>query len=981
MFLSMLLYPVVMTSGLANSGSEKFLIQRTPYGGWAMRDGLPAFVYTADQSAMPSAAEPPNAAFGQQQHYDSTARGNREHSSMIGNDRITLVGSNYGSWRIRQDEGGPKWLTDSDVDDDSSWRFGGGISYVFDGETAQQLATTAFTPGAPTEREWGVGYGSTRSGGVQREARGDAVSVVHTVAVLPGDSPTVHIEVTLTNHEADPRNVTLAEVWNTGMVHMVTGHGWGGWSRWNSTWNSSLFSNSTARRLFDRRAFVASHYNSSFQRFANASGVGAVQRRNFTGFTDEERLFYAQTSALPKRPALVHGSNHREASLWDTEPPAVFLTAVQGLDDGGFTPTADNTKFVNNARSFYGHGGGKRTSRRVSPSGLQNSKWDAIVTEGESGLIAVVQTPIPPHGQVTLTFMTGYVPQGASLDHIVREATLSRRHSSTSSGDSSGNGPASLAASARAAWEPWLVKTSVASEPWVSRELLWHSFILQATPTVDTYFNESMIDQGTAYRYNAGFQGAIRDPLQHALPLIHSRPDLVRSILRYSLKEQMQHVTQAPGSRLNPVEFPDSVIGSGVIRPSTPRPDDFELYLLHLAVEYVSATKDRHFLSETVNYYDGDDDGHSVLHGLCVAANFTMDVVGVGPHGLLRLLSSDWDDGFKPPPNAEPVAESVLTSALAAYVLPRFGALLRSLPQQSGTLLRAAQRAEAFGESLRVTLWQEAWNGRWLRRAWLGPNVKWVGTKPEEAPENGTQVTLYSAQVGWALLADVFRDQPTAEATQVAELLAQCRNQSGPNHWPLGFGYRCNNSADPRPGSGAWPAVNHVTLMGLASRNYTAAAWSEFTRNSLDFQSKTFPEHWLGQWTMADTVDGAGSWNHSGMPGNWTWSFPALCTHAHAWPLVSFGWLAGLHFTPSGLDVAPRIPPSLGAYTFHSALASIQYDGHVQFTGRYSPALVSTLALEDLEVRFDFSYVAQKWSVQRTEIVAGCIEFAVLIGG
>ena len=34
---------------------------------------------------------------------------------MLGNDRIVMVGSNYGSWRMRQDEGGPKWLTDSDV--------------------------------------------------------------------------------------------------------------------------------------------------------------------------------------------------------------------------------------------------------------------------------------------------------------------------------------------------------------------------------------------------------------------------------------------------------------------------------------------------------------------------------------------------------------------------------------------------------------------------------------------------------------------------------------------------------------------------------------------------------------------------------------------------------------------------------------------------------------------------------------------------
>ena len=37
---------------------------------------------------------------------------------MVGNDRVTLIGSNYASWRLRQDEGGPKWLLgDADVDD------------------------------------------------------------------------------------------------------------------------------------------------------------------------------------------------------------------------------------------------------------------------------------------------------------------------------------------------------------------------------------------------------------------------------------------------------------------------------------------------------------------------------------------------------------------------------------------------------------------------------------------------------------------------------------------------------------------------------------------------------------------------------------------------------------------------------------------------------------------------------------------------
>ena len=37
--------------------------------------------------------------------------------------------------------------------------------------------------------------------------------------------------------------------------------------------------------------------------------------------------------------------------------------------------------------------------------------------------------------------------------------------------------------------------------------MLWHSFYLAASPTFDSYFGEHILDQGTAYRYSAGFQG------------------------------------------------------------------------------------------------------------------------------------------------------------------------------------------------------------------------------------------------------------------------------------------------------------------------------------------------------------------------------------------------------------------------------------------------------------------------------------------
>eukprot|EP01051_Picozoa_sp_SAG22_P002904 SAG22_NODE_135_length_18211_cov_560.916519_11_plen_150_part_00 len=140
--------------------------------------------------------------------------------------------------------------------------------------------------------------------------------------------------------------------------------------------------------------------------------------------------------------------------------------------------------------------------------------------------------------------------------------------------------------------------------------------------------------------------------------------------------------------------------------------------------------------------------------------------------------------------------------------------LVKSVPQRCQYLpiycpLWWGRRTEHTA-GLKAALLGQAWNGQYLRRAWLGPEIKWVGTSPAEAAANGSNVTLYSAPVGWALLADAFAGRPAAQRVQVAALLAQCRNAD----WPLGLGYRCNNTADPRPGSGMWPAVNHV---GLAS--------------------------------------------------------------------------------------------------------------------------------------------------------------------
>src|SRR5258708_36311404 len=89
-----------------------------------------------------------------------------------------------------------------------------------------------------------------------------------------------------------------------------------------------------------------------------------------------------------------------------------------------------------------------------------------------------------------------------------------------------------------------------------------------------------------------GFQGAARDPLQHALPFVFSAPHIAREVLRYTLKE-----IQPDGS------IPYGIVGRGAPMPVAYRPSDQEMWLLWLASEYVLATRDRGFLGERIPPY------------------------------------------------------------------------------------------------------------------------------------------------------------------------------------------------------------------------------------------------------------------------------------------------------------------------------------------------------------------------------------------
>lgn len=153
---------------------------------------------------------------------DSTARASSEHVFQMGNDRLVVIANNYGAVRVRQDEGSPKWLTDSQVAADAGTgvagtQFGGGFGVLSSG--GAPILTTYFnglnataTKGS-ARREFGIGFAATA-------ADAPGWKVRHLAAVPVGDDPVVVIEVTVENSGTKAASARWTECFSSFMVQM-----------------------------------------------------------------------------------------------------------------------------------------------------------------------------------------------------------------------------------------------------------------------------------------------------------------------------------------------------------------------------------------------------------------------------------------------------------------------------------------------------------------------------------------------------------------------------------------------------------------------------------------------------------------------------------------------------------------------------------------------------------------------------------------
>ena len=172
---------------------------------------------------------------------------------------------------------------------------------------------------------------------------------------------------------------------------------------------------------------------------------------------------------------------------------------------------------------------------------------------------------------IEFAFMYGYAPAGSSVSSLIAKYSY---------GLTRGN---VLQTMNGEAWRRNIPHLSVEGDAAMGREVAWHYAMARQTLTFDSFFMELILDQGTAYRYDFGFQGAARDPLQHALPFILTEPSVLKSVVRYTLKELHPPATWGPNDTVS--NLPYFVIGHGIAVRQSSRPSDEELYLLFTVTE------------------------------------------------------------------------------------------------------------------------------------------------------------------------------------------------------------------------------------------------------------------------------------------------------------------------------------------------------------------------------------------------------------
>ncbi len=435
---------------------------------------------------------------------------------------------------------------------------------------------------------------------------------------------------------------------------------------------------------------------------------------------------------------------------------------------------------------------------------------------------------------------------------------------------------AASSAETAAAWRRE-VCLDLPAAPALAREMRWHEMYLRSAQVRDTVLGSRYVPQGSAYGFIHGLHGAPRDYCISAVALAPFDPDAARETLRLCLR-----LVRPNGS----VAYSHTGAGLPTSAAVHHAPSDLPIFLMWAASELIFATGDRGFLEEARPV-------------LLRTWRWLRDVAGVGAHGLLRVLSGDWNDpitSFAPSRRAfHRHGESAFNSAMAAFVLPRAAAIL---PEEGESM-------HALAGCLRCAM-EAAWAGEWFLRGFDGKGGA-IGRD-----------RLFLDSNAWCLIAGIGSE--TQRQTLVRAIAERCDDPSPIGPTVLDRPARVRGGLLP-PGwdtnGGVWAAISALTAWGVALHD-PGRAWRLLEKQSLAAHARAYPHVWYGIWSGPD------SWNsHLGerpgetfiQPATPMREFPVMNSNAHAGPLLALLRVLGIDATPEGLRRLRPSPAPAGAWS------------------------------------------------------------------
>jgi len=433
------------------------------FGAWALDgDGLPAYDYGLDQNA------------DERARWDNTEEQDRRHHwASFGNSRVTAMASNDGWVEITTQDRGVTYL---DKVDESANAFGGGFSFVDDGEATWSTAYKWRPHGSKTTRRFGMGYAES-----SMLHRGTAVARV--TYAPAGDQTFVIDEVTIENTSDTPRAIRHYEYWDV------------------------------------RRRPIEIEWLVSGKPFAIAPQTVAAHRDERNAMFDERVSWDPDARLLALRRNHVPGAAPaplapEAPSPIDFYPGDPFLAVLAGDVADVYTDDA----------SFFGEGGAARPRAVVERAAgeLARGGVDAAAKNGrgQPRMFALrSDLTLAPHEKKTLRFAYGYTPMRAPFPPIAHYGDAAR----------------SPREEARAELAKHLLWFASDREPFLHRELAWHASQIEASVAYREYWGRHVVPQGSAYLYLHGADGALRDTALFAMPLVYTHPSLAKEQLALAM--------------------------------------------------------------------------------------------------------------------------------------------------------------------------------------------------------------------------------------------------------------------------------------------------------------------------------------------------------------------------------------------------------------------------------------------------------------